>query len=254
AAALLLAVPLASCSDSTSSAAKPASSTAANATPEPLKGGAAEKPSGKAPGAKGGKGEASALLAFNTARQLLLKGDPEKARDEFERATTLDPKMAQAFYELGKLEFHLSSKVVGSSARDLEIVDKGIAALSKAVELDPKNDDYVYWLGRAYAVPGKSDTATATKCLAKAVELIPKNAHAWKTLGIVQIGESKTEEARDSFQKSIAADPTDAGAYFQLGMTLQLLNDQAGARAAYEKSVEIDPTVSDVYGKLVNLL
>jgi tetratricopeptide (TPR) repeat protein len=216
--------------------------------------GSAGKPPTGAPGASragGAKSGASALLAYQQGLQLLMKGDPQRAEGEFARAVQLDPRMSEAFYQLGRLQLHLSSQNVGSQARDRDILDQGIAALEKARDLEPNNDQYWFWLGRAYFL--RNDSAKALEYLAKAVELNPEHGRAWKALGIAQKDAADMEAARTSFQRSIAAEPEDAGAHFQLGQTREALGDLAGARAAYEESIRLDPTGQEVYGRLLTV-
>ncbi|HEX6883045.1 MAG TPA: tetratricopeptide repeat protein [Planctomycetota bacterium] len=219
--------------------------------------GAATPPTGAAPAApkaeagQGQKSTASAMLAYQTGLQLLLKGDPERAVGEFERAVGLDARMSEAHYELGKLQVHLSSKTIGSQARDLEILRRGIASLEKARDLEPANDHYWFWIGRARSI--ENDVEGARTALSKAVELNPRHAPAWKALGLVEKGAGQTQAARDAFQQAIQADPEDAGAFFQLGQTLEELQDLENARAAYEKSLAMNPTEPEVHGRLLTV-
>jgi tetratricopeptide (TPR) repeat protein len=182
----------------------------------------------------------------------LLKGQPQKALAEFQRASELDPQMAAAFFELGRLQVVLSSQNVGSQARDHDILDPGIIALTRAFELEPGNGDYAGWLGRAHH--HKGDLERALEYLKKAVELDPQNATALKRMGIIYLEEGQAQQARTSFEGAIAADPRDAGAYFQLGQTLQLLQDPAGARRAYEQAIAADRTRPEPYSSLAKLL
>src|SRR5262249_16414040 len=180
--------------------AKPATPTAAPSTAKAPS--APAKPEGTEPSADEGS---SATIAYQSGLQLLLKGDPKKALTAFQRAVELDPKMAQAHYELGKLQFHLSSQNVGSYMRDHDILDQSIAALTKARDLEPNNDDYWYWLGRAQFL--KKDSADALAAFTKAVTLNPKHAGAWKALGIAPVDASQTEQAKEGFQHPIASAP-----------------------------------------------
>lgn len=232
-------------SSKTPAATKPA---AAPGGPPQAQAKAGDKGGDKGGADKAGKGAASALLAYQTALQLLLKGDPEKALTEFQRATELDPKMSEAFFELGKLQVHLSSQNVGSQARDLDILDQGLASLEKACELEPSNDHYRFWVGKTYYL--RDDSANARANLMKAVELNPKHFVAWKTLGRVQKDAAEMEAAKASFEKAIEGAPNEAGTYFQLGQTLEALNDLPGARAAYEKSIALNPTEPEIFGRL----
>jgi len=225
-----------------------------DATPPPPApaGAKGDSPKEDAKGAgKKEKGQASAMVAYQSGLQLLLKGDPKKAQAELQRATELDPSMSEAFYELGKLQVHLSSQNVGSQARDLDVLERGIAALEKARTLEPNNDQYWFWCGRAWFL--KNEPAKAIEFLSKAVELNPKHGGAWKALGLAQTGVSKTEDAQASFQKAIEAEPKDAGAHFQLGQSLEVLGKLPEARAAYEKSIALNPTDPEVFGRLTQV-
>jgi len=208
-------------------------------------------PAPASPGAPAGKGSASASLAYQTALQLLLRGEPEKARDELQRAVDLDPRMSEAHFELGKLLVHLSSQNVGSQARDLDILDRGIAELEQAAEIEPNNDNYHYWVGRAAFL--KNDIEGALASLRKSVGINPKHAPAWKKLGLVLKDKGEMEEAKAAFEKAIECDPTEAGARFQLGQTLETLSKLPEARAAYEASIQIDPTSPEVFGRLTQV-
>jgi tetratricopeptide (TPR) repeat protein len=226
---------------------EPAPAAGTKATPAT---GAKEASKAPAP-TKAGKGPASAQLAYQTGLQLLLKGDPQKALGEFERATNLDARMSEAFYELGKLYVHLSSQTVGSQARDMTILEKGLVALARAKELEPANDEYWFRLGKAHYV--KNAVPEALTCLSKSVELNGGHAQAWKMLGRVQMETGKIAEARASFQRSIESDPSDAGAFFQLGQALEQLTELENARAAYEKSLAIRSTEPEVFGRLLTV-
>ena len=235
-----------------SSAPAPASASKSGATPaQPAAPKGATPAAAARPGGAGAKGAASSQLAFQTALQLLLKGDPEKALVELQRAVELDPKMSEAFFELGKLQVHLSSQNVGSQARDLDVLDKGLAALLKACELEPSNDQYWYWVGKTEYV--RNDTEKARAHLQKAVDLNPKHDMAWRTLGRVQKDAGEMEAARASFEKSIECAPREARSYFQLGQSLEALGDAPGARVAYEKAIELNPTEPDVFGRLTQV-
>lgn len=231
---------LGACSGEESAPGAPGGSARAGAEPAA----AAEKPV-KA-------GSTSALLAYQTGIQFLIDSDPGKARENFERAIELDPTMAEAHFELGKLITHLSTANVGSVTRDRDVLERGIAELLRAHELQPKDDDYAYWVGRAYDLG--NDKPKAIQYLKLAVELDPTNAAAHKRLGMVYLDESEIERAQESFAKAVEHDPADGGSHYQLGQVKALLGDQEGARDAYRGAIEAERIRPEPYQALAQVL
>lgn len=199
------------------------------------------------------KSEASAKLAFQTARQLLLKGEPEKAAKEFERASTLDPAMAEAHFELGKLNLHLSSQTIGSQARDLDVLERGLASMRKACELEPANDYFWFWLARGHFQKDKDQTAQPIEMLQKALALNSESGPAWKLLGRVQIQAGDMQAASESLAKAAELMPKDGNSRFHLGTTLEVLGKTEEARAAYEESIRLDPSNAKTYESLIKV-
>ncbi len=211
-------------------------------------------PSGAAQGQPKGapkEGASSAMLAYQMGLQHLMKGEIEQGEAELRRATELDPKMSEAFFELGKLKVQESSQKVWSKARDLDILNAGAAALAKACELEPGNDDYLFHLGRAHYL--KDDLEGARRHLTRAVEINPRRVAAWKALGRAQMDEGETEAARDSYRRALEANPDDADAHHLMAQALEGLGDLAGARAACERSIELEPSDYEVHGRLSQL-
>src|SRR3990170_2743287 len=77
--------------------------------------------------------------------------------------------------------------------------------------------------------------------LTKAVELAPRNAIAYSSLGQAYDKLNMTDDAVDAYRKAISIEPLFTNAYHNLGMALLKKKDKAGALKAFEKVVEIDP-------------
>jgi tetratricopeptide (TPR) repeat protein len=197
------------------------------------------------------EGASSAMLAYQMGLQHLMKGEIEPGEAELRRATELDPKMSEAFFELGKLKVQESSQKVWSKARDLDILNAGAAALAKACELEPGNDEYLFHLGRAHYL--KDDMDGARLHLQKALEINPKLAGAWKALGRAQMDAGETERARESYERALEINAGDASGHYLLAQALESLGDLAGARAACERSIELEPSDYEVHGRLSQL-
>ncbi len=228
----LLAAGLSACGDGEgggSSGARPASSGKA-AAKSPAKG--AAKGAG-GPAAK--PAASSAMLAYELAQKHAKNGDMEQAEAEFRHAFELDPKMAEAQFELGRLQ---TQRAARKDPPDLQLLDQGIAAFAKACELEPSNDRYRLQLGRAYLQ--KDDLENAVPCLEKALELNPKSAGVWKALGQAQLAGGKAETGRDSLRRALELNPRDAVANQLLAQALETLGDLPAARAACERALELD--------------
>lgn len=240
---LLISLLVAACGGGEPAAPTPGGTGASGSKPAPA----------KADGKPAPKGEASAKLAFQTGRQLLLKGDPEKAAQEFQRATELDPEMAEAHFELGKLRLHLSSQTIGSQARDLDVLESGLASMERAVELDPKQAYYWFWLARGNFRRDQDQTAKPIEMLRKALELDPDNGPAWKLLGRVQIQAGDNAAARQSLETAAQKMPKDGNSRFYLGNVLEVLGENEAARTVYEESIRLDPSNAKAYESLVKV-
>ena len=90
------------------------------------------------------------------------------ARDEVEKAVSLDPKSAMNYVSRGVGNYYLPSALGGG-------VDKAIQDFQKAETIDPQLADAQQWLGIAFRKAGRN--AEAHKALEKAVALNP--ARAW---------------------------------------------------------------------------
>lgn len=218
---------------------------------------AAAAAGGPARSASSKAGVASAVAACEAGVALLLRGETGQAEAEFERALELDPELPEAHFYYGQLQVQLSGRVVDSTdmafaRRNLEVLQRGIAALARAVELAPDNDEFVTTLGRAYHQA--DDLSNAQRCLERAVALNPRNSPAWKRLGMVYLAVPETELAKKAFEKSLELEPKDANSAFHLGQVLETQRDFPAARAAYERAIASNPTQPEFYGKLMTVL
>lgn len=213
--------------------------------------------SAKRPATADAGASSEAAKVCEAAVTLLVRGERKQAEGELERALALDPELAQAHFLLGQLRVGFSTEVVDSTQmsfarRNLELLQQGIASLQRATELEPTNDDYAAWLGRAYHQA--DDLANARRWLEKATELDPTNPEAHKRLGMVYMAIPETELARSTFEKAMQLEPQDANSPFHLGQLLEVQRDWPGARAAYERAIANNPTQPEFYRKLMVVL
>lgn len=116
----------------------------------------------------------------------------KKAIDAYDRALSLDPKYAEAFYHLGDVYLTLAAQ-----NRDMSLVKKSSENFRKAIEADPDYPSPYFGLGRAYRIMRGSDEAIHN--LKKAVELQPDFDAAYYYLGLTYLDKGKKSLALDCF-------------------------------------------------------
>ena len=109
---------------------------------------------------------------------------------QFKKALQVDPRYAEAHYQLGTAEL------------DLQHFPEGYKELSQAVLLDPSHIKARLELGSLYLVARQSDKAEEQA--RHVVELDPKNADAFVLLGNALMGEKLQQDAVDAFTKAIS--------------------------------------------------
>lgn len=199
----------------------------------------------------GRSGASGARLAFQSARNFLNTNDLEEAEREFRRAIELDPAYTEAYFELGQLLVRLSYVIVGSGSRDQEKLGEGIANLKKALELEPANAAFAYWVGRAAHIG--EDLEAAREYLDMAISLNPENGLAHKRLGLLLMDESELEAACRSFEAAMELLPEDGGLRFQYGNALENISQPEKAMVAYEEATRVDRTMPAPYNSLARL-
>ena len=134
-------------------------------------------------------------------------------------------------------------KIVGLDYALLDDYAGAIKWLEKAVELDNRNKDAWYYLGRAYYT--KARLGEARKAFEAILGLDPSNARAENNLGLILETEGKPEEAIASYRKAIAwqehAPPITEQPYVNLGNILVEQGRPKEAVAPLEKAVALAP-------------
>jgi len=185
------------------------------------------------------------------------------AESELRRYCALHPDSDEALYLLGfvlhrenrpseSLEIYTKAaalktptgddlKIVGLNYVLLNDYPDAINWLEKAVQLDPKNADAWYYLGRAYY--SRSLVGQAKRAFLAALNLDPRDARAENNLGLILEAEGKPNEALDAYRNAIAwqksAGRQSEQPYLNLG-SLLMEQDRAGeALSPLEKAVEL---------------
>ncbi len=167
-----------------------------------------------------------ASIHFQLAYTYTALGKLSDARPEYQKAIDLNPKMAEAYLNLG-----------------LTLVDTdpaaAIAPLSKSVELKPDQPEARFALGLVYEKTG--NIPEAAQQYAAAEKLDAKNFDTHVSLARVLLLEKKGAEAETEFRAAIAIQPGWAPAHLGLSESLKLQNKLDAAAAEYAIYVGLNP-------------
>jgi tetratricopeptide (TPR) repeat protein len=165
----------------------------------------------------------------NLGLALRVQGKLDEAIAELRKAITLDPKSGVC---------HLN---LGLALCDQGKLNEAIAEYRKAVELDPTSvfaHNSLAWLLANCPDATSRDPVQAVELARKAVQLAPKQAAHWNTLGaaLYRAGDWKAsiEALTKSMELSNGGDGTD---WFFMAMTHWKLGQKTEARSWYDKAV-----------------
>jgi len=171
---------------------------------------------------------AEAHLARGIALWLGEKG--EEAETEYEAATTLDPKLFEAFYFYGRMR-----RAQGNHAA-------AITLLSRASQLRPEDFQAPAFLGGEYAALGmRVEAAAARRRAVKLIEqrlnLNPDDARAYN-LGATTLAKLGNEpRALEFAMRSLAIDPEDPMVLYNVACLYALIGKPQDALAHLEKAI-----------------
>jgi len=143
-------------------------------------------------------------------------------------------------------------KIVGLNYVLLDDYADAIKWLEKAVELEPKNKDAWYYLGRAYYTRGL--LPESRRAFLATLQLDSRDARAENNLGLILESEAKPNEALDAYRNAIAWEKEAAHQseqpYLNLGSLLLELDRAGEAIALLEKAVELGANNASCHLKL----
>jgi Tfp pilus assembly protein PilF len=162
----------------------------------------------------------------------------EDARREYQRATELDPKMAEAYLNLGLV-------LLGREPA------AAIAPLRKAVELLPSQSRPRYLLGVALEQAG--DLHGAAQAYKAAAALDPRDFETRTALARVLLGEKQYAEAEAKFREALAMQPDSAAGRLGLAQALDAQHKPEAADA-YKSYLEVQPSDREARRRLARFL
>jgi TolB-like protein/Flp pilus assembly protein TadD len=172
----------------------------------------------------------------------------ERAMELYEEAIRLDPGYAMAYAGLADAYIDMSSFSDRSGN-----MERGLAALRKALELDPEN-------GQAHDTQGyvlhtfTRDYAAAEQSYRRSLQLDAQNAAANTDYGRLLSHMGRSEEALRYVQRGVELDPLSAWITRNLAHVYHRMGRLDDAMRTYAAAVEIDPAFSSGHFSLGDIL
>ncbi len=176
---------------------------------------------------------------YNLGTEFLLKGQPDKAIDEFQKTVDINPGFAKANNNLGI--------ALAQKGRD----DEAIAHFQKALATNPDDTDAAearYNLGSA--LMRKGQTAEAAADFQKALAINPEYADAHNNLGIALARQGRPDEAIEQYSKALAINSNYAEAQYNLGDILARTGQTDEAIGHLQKALQMNPNYAEVHNDL----
>src|SRR5215472_12629091 len=185
---------------------------------------------GQAPQAtnKGGNESQNPEELFNTAKDLLRKGQLDEAQAILKRLADAYPQSPAVHYALG-LSYYGQDKYKSASEE-----------LGKVLALRPEKEIYLL---KAQLDLRRNAPEEALQTCKEAIKVAPGSGEAYVMMGEAQKALDKKSEAVDSFRKASQLGPNYTEAFVMLGDILS--DDKLGSDQevvdAYSKAIEADP-------------
>ncbi|MEN6423853.1 MAG: tetratricopeptide repeat protein [Phycisphaerales bacterium] len=122
----------------------------------------------------------------------------------------------------------------------------------RALELNPKNADALYYLG--LAMFGRKQYDEAIEHLSAAAKLKPTEAEIRTQLGVVCIARGQMDRAAGHLQKSLQIAPDNAEAYFNLGVAMYRRGDKPQAVENWQRALQLKPNDYEAHYNLALVL
>jgi len=116
---------------------------------------------------------------------------------------------------------------------------QAIRCYNKAIELNPK--DHHAWRDKGVSLSKQSKEDEAIRCYDKAIELNPGDHHAWREKGASLSKQGKEDEAIRCYDKAIELNSKDHRAWCNKGFSFSQQGKKDEAIRCYRKAIELSP-------------
>ncbi len=165
---------------------------------------------------------------FELAKAYLKSGSPIGAYTELRHTVDLDPKNLEARLDLGQI--YLAGHAY----------QKSLEQANAILDIDPKNADA--WGLKSGIAMANNDHGEALKDIQQALTYDPNRAGFHAQLGLIQGSDPSTAtKGEDQVRQAVKLDPKNAAAHLLLASMLQRKGDTAGAESEAQAATQVDP-------------
>jgi len=231
---------------------------------------AASLSSAAAANASAPKVSSQLVASLAKAQALIQAGRPQEAAVQLRNVLSIDPNLAEAHEELGKIGLNSGNVPLAieelTRARNLtpnkasvhaahgEVyqyqgqLNEAISEFTRALALNNKDASSAFNLGNAYAASNKNDQAI--NCYRKALSIDPNMAVAHNNLASLYSLKNNNEAAIKEFEAALSLAPSMASAHYGLGLAHYRSHDYATAVQEFKAAVTLNPSLVDAHHKI----
>lgn len=180
---------------------------------------------------KGYKPTRKAMLYYNLGRNLLKRGDRDKAIDKLSMSVEEDSGYAAPRILLGHLYLE------NSSDDDQDALDGAISLFQEAIKQEPKNISALTGLGEGFLRKGKLDEAESL--LKEAIEVDATYTPAITGLATIYSEQGRYEESLVKFKEALELNPFSPNVYFRRALSYEAQGMLKEAAGDLRRAVEI---------------
>ncbi len=159
------------------------------------------------------------------------KGTLDKAIEQWQKVTRLNPNYADAHHKLA------------IALREKARYPEAIAEEKTALQINPNYAEAYKGLGDLHRLTGELEEAA--QAYRAALKINPHYAEAMALLGVVYQDKAMLQDAIDEFRKALQINPNYADIHNALGLALRNAGRTDEARAAFARACEINPHYVD---------
>ena len=130
-------------------------------------------------------------------------------------------------------------ELAGESAFKLGDPGRAVAELQRAMEFDPRNQNYILELGEVFLT--QNNPAAAEALFETATKVFPDSSHIWFGLGVAYLAEVHYSSAEAALRKSLELEPHLDLAYVVLARGYNEAGDWDRLRETAQRLIEVAP-------------